>query len=798
MERSSGSPLPTRLTPLIGREDDVASLCRLMRRADVRLVTLTGPGGVGKTRLALEVADKLERDFADGVFVVSLAPLSDPALLGATIAQAIGLREHASRSLLEHLTSFLWSRRLLLVLDNFEHLEQAAPLVAELLDECPLLGVLATSRASLRLSAQYEYPVPPLALPEADRLPERVVLTSYPAIELFVRRAAAVRPDFRLDDSNAAAVAAVCAGLDGLPLAIELAAARVKLLSPGEILARLERPLELLTGGARDLPARQRTLRDAIAWSYDLLDEDERALFRRLAVFAGGFALDAAQAVAGEDGILNGVASLLDQGLVRRAHQLSGEASRFELLETIREYAREKLAAHGEEEDARGAHAAYYLALAGAAGERRITPAAVEAVKLEHGNIRAALRWYLDQGHAETALRLAGSLWLHFWIPKGHLSEGRRWLEEGLAADSPATRARARALAGAGTLAYCQSDYEAAERRCGEGLSLSRELGDRLGEAYACAGLALVARSRGDFPTATRRSEDALAAFEESGDELEIAGALEQLGLLKWYEGDYAAARPLLDQSLEIAHRLGDQLLEAAVLQSFGWLALSEGDDAAAEPLLTESLPPFRRVGDLWQLARSLFGLGLAASRRGEHEAARDRCREALALAAESGDRRFASGCLVGLAHVESAAGHSDLAVTLYAAADTLRESTGGGWPEIVRADYDAGVEALRGAEGNKRFASAWARGRELTLEEAVETRHLTRGEHDPATAAGLSARELEVLRLVATGLSDAQVAERLVLSLRTVHSHVRSIYRKLGVSSRSAATRYAIRERIA
>ncbi len=798
MHRSSGSPLPTRLTALIGREDDVAGVCRLMRKPDVRLVTLTGPGGVGKTRLALEVADKLERDFADGAFVISLAPVSDPALVGATIAQTIGLREHASRPLLEHLTSFLWSRRLLLVLDNFEHLEPAAPLVAELLDECPLLGVLATSRAILRLSAEHEYPVPPLALPESERLPESVALASYPAIELFVRRAAAARPDFRLDDSNAAAVAAVCARLDGLPLAIELAAARVKLLSPVEMLTRLERPLDLLTGGARDLPARHRTLRDAIAWSYDLLDGDERALFRRLAVFAGGFTIDAAEAVVGEGRVLDGLASLHDKGLVRRAHRQSGDASRFELLETIREYAREKLAAHGDDDGARAAHAAHYLALASAAGERSITPAVVGAVEPEHGNIRAALRWYLDRGDAEAALRLAGSLWLHFWIPKGHLSEGRRWLDAALAIESPPTLARARGLAGAGTLAYCQSDYEAAEKQCGEGLALSQELDDRLGEAHSYAGLALVARSRGDFKTATRMSEEALAAFEESGGELEIAGAHEHLGLLKWYEGDYAAARPSLDQSLEIARRLGDRLLTAAVLQSLGWLALSEGDAAAAASLLTESLPPIREVGDPWQLARSLFGLGLCASRRGEHQAARDLCRKALALAAESGDRRFASGCLVGLAHVEAAAGHPDVALTLYAAADVLRESTGGVWPEIVRAAFEADLEALRGAVDERGFASGWARGRELTLEEAIEAPHPTSGDGAPPRPAGLTARELEVLRLVATGLSDAQVAERLVLSLRTVHSHVRSIYRKLGVSSRSAATRYAIRQRIA
>jgi ATP/maltotriose-dependent transcriptional regulator MalT len=416
----------------------------------------------------------------------------------------------------------------------------------------------------------------------------------------------------------------------------------------------------------------------------------------------------------------------------------------------------------------------------------------VESAEREHANLRAALRWYLAHSDPGAALRLAGSLWRHFWIPKGHLSEGRRWLEEALAAATEPTRARARALAGAGTLASYQSDYASAEAWCHEGLSLARTLGDRIGVAHACEGLALVARSRGDFATATRLYEQALAAFRTTGSEPETGAALERLGLLKWYEGDSASARPLLEQSLEIAHRLGNELLAAAGLQSLGWLALSDGDPLAGDSLLGQSLPTFRRIGDRWRIARTLLGLGLAASARGEHERARDFCREAATLAIEVGDRRLASGCLVGLGHVEFAAGRAEAAVTIHAAADALRESTTGVWPEMLRTDHDDDLEAARADLGERTFAAAWSRGRALTLERILEPRQPSA--HSPLAPAGLTSRELEVLRLVAAGLTDAQVAERLVLSLRTVHSHVRAVYRKLGVSSRSAATRYAIR----
>ena len=456
MVPSSGTLVPSPPMALVGREGDAASVCALLRRADVRLVTLTGPGGVGKTSLARHVAAELASGYPDGECFVALESVRDPALVPAAIAQALGLREQGAVRLMDRVASFLFDRRMLLVLDNFEHVATAATVVAEVLAACPLLEVLATSRGSLRLSGEHEFPVAPLALPDLERRYELDALGAYPGVELFLERARAVRPDFRLSEANAGAVGAICARVDGLPLAIELAAARVRLLSPAEIVPRLAHPFELLTGGPRDLPARHRTLGDTISWSLALLDPGARTMFTRLGVFAGGFTIEAAEAVAGDPGaaeVIDALAELIDHGLVQRPAEM-GRASRPRLLETIREFALEELAASGEQDYVRAAHAAFYVALARSGDSERLEP--------EQANLRAAMRWYLAREDQDGALALSAAS-SAFWLSRGHLTEGRRWLEQALAlGDGPPTAERAQASIAAGLLAYHQADYAVA------------------------------------------------------------------------------------------------------------------------------------------------------------------------------------------------------------------------------------------------------------------------------------------------------------------------------------------------
>jgi len=751
----------------------------LLRRTGVRLVTLTGPGGVGKTRLARRVAGQLASDYGDGECFVTLESVRDPALVPAAIAQALGLREQGALGLVDRLASFLFDRRILLVLDNFEHVAIAAPVVADLLAACPLLEVLATSRGSLRLSGEHEFPVAPLALPDLASRHAPDALVAYPGVELFVERARTVRPDFELSEENAGAVGAICARVDGLPLAIELAAARVGLLSPDEILERLAHPFELLTGGPRDLPDRQRTLGDTIAWSLDLLDDSARRVFKRLGVFAGGFTIGAAEAVAGANGpagVFDALAALVDHGLVQRPAE-TGPDSRPRLLETIREFALDELAASGEEGEIRAKHAAYYVALAGEGDTGRL--------EAEQANLRAALRWYLVSEDQDGALALSAAL-SAFWLSRGHLSEGRRWLEQALAlGDGPPTAERARASIAAGLLAYHQAEYAVAVSHCQRGLELCRDRGDEAGAARALAALAL-ARTRAGDPAAVPQAEEAVALYRRLDDEAGVGRSLETLGRVLWVQGDYADARARLEESRAAARRLGARDLAARASQGLGWVALADGDLNRAEALLDESLTEFRELGDRWWMLRGICGLGHVAARRGAHAAARARFEEGLEIASQLGDPMLEAACLEGLAHAYGPAS----AARLLAAAEGLRERAGAAWPAFVHADFACSADSARRALGEERFAAEWARGRTTRVTRIVG---LARP-RSPGHPAGLTPREVEVLRLVASGLTDAQVAERLVLSVRTVHSHVRSIYRKLGVSSRTGATGYALR----
>jgi predicted ATPase/class 3 adenylate cyclase len=610
--------LPVQSTPFIGREQEMATVQHLLRRKDVRLLTLIGPGGTGKTRLGVQVAAELSEDFADGVFFVDLAPISDPTLVVPTIAQTIGIGEASDQTLLERLKEEMQQKQALLLLDNFEQVVVAAPQVADLLSACPQLKVIVTSRQVLHVQAEREFAVAPLALPDPKRLSDLAVLSHYAAVALFIQRAQAVKPDFQLTNANARAVVEICARLDGLPLAIELAAARMKLLPPQSLLGRLGQRLIVLTSGVRDVPARQQTLRNTIVWSYNLLDAAEQRLFRWLSVFVGGCTLEAVEAVCGSLGndaghVLDEVASLIDKSLLQQTEQ-EGEEPRFVMLETIREYGLECLTTSGEMEDTQRAHAMYYFALAERAASEVTGPqqaAWLERLEREHGNLRAAMSWSLGRGRAgesmEMALRLSGTL-QRFWMVRGHYSEGRNDLERALAAsEGVAASVRAQALNTAGSLAFAQGDNEQAVALCEESLALFRDLGDRRGIAYSLYWLGEAARDRGDLSTARSLIEEALVLFREAGEKERVAWSLSTLGELDSFQGEYTRAHALCGESLVLFRNLENK--EGIAFSLFALaklLFVSQGDPARVRSLLEEELALSRELGNKNAIAASL------------------------------------------------------------------------------------------------------------------------------------------------------------------------------------------------
>ncbi|MGA9969204.1 MAG: protein kinase [Candidatus Acidiferrales bacterium] len=740
-ESSHPANIPVQRTGFVGREKEVAAAKEMLMRPDVRLLTVTGPGGIGKTRLSVEVASGLAERFPSGVHFVPLSPLRDAALIAPVIAQTLAIREAGGQTPLEILKKHLQERSqapMLLVLDNFEHVMAAASLVAELLATGPQLKILVTSRAALHVYGEHEFPVPPLALPDAHAVTAPESLGQFPAVALFVQRAAAVKPDFELNRENATAVVEICARLDGLPLAIELAAARVKVLSPAAMRTRLASRLQLLTGGARDLPQRQQTLRSAIDWSYDLLSAAEQKLFRRLAVFVGGCTLEGVEAVCDTKGDLNldlldGTESLVDKSLLQRVEQANGE-SRFVMLETIREYELEKLEASGEDKLTRRAHAAYCLVLA----EEEATEQSgaeraewVERFALEHDNFRAALEWLTETGDAEWGLRLGTALF-RFWEGREYFAEGRDSLEKLLkipAAAAP-SRARGRALFSAGVLASEQGDYVAADNLMGEGLEVARKMEDKQGVAVSLNAMAVNARDRGDLEVAHALFEESLERWRELGDQKAVARALSNLASVVKSCGDYARTRSLYAECLAIFAAMGDRTGVAWSLNHQGDAAREQGDSAGARAFYTRGLEIFRDLGDLWGIAGTLADLGSLARDQRDCATAQSLYRESIKIFQSLEHKRGVARLLECFACLAAAERQSERSLRLAGAAAALRLNIGAPLTPAEHAKLEAVLDPARQALVDTTGATAWLEGWDMPVEKTIDE-VLMRGEKD-------------------------------------------------------------------
>jgi predicted ATPase/class 3 adenylate cyclase len=720
--------LPTQLTSFIGREQEIVEVKGLLSKT--RLLTLTGPGGAGKTRLALQVAAEVLEDFTDGVWLVELAPLSDPDLVAQTVASAINVREQPGRPILTTLSEYLQPKRLLLVLDNCEQVLAACARVSDtLLRASSNMRILTTSREALGIAGETSWRVPSLSLPDPQHLPSLERLSAYEAVRLFIDRAVAVLPTFTVTKENAPWIAQVCHRLDGIPLAVELAAVRVKGLSVEQIATRLDDRFRLLTGGSRTALPHHQTLRAAMDWSYDLLSEPERIALRRLAAFAAGFALDAAEAVCGGDGldaseVLDLLMHLVDKSLVV-AEEQGGEA-RYRLLETVQQYGRERLQASGEAAAVQRRHRDWYLGFAGRAEPKLFgaeQAAWLDRLEGEQGNLRAALMWSIESGSTEAALGLVGALW-RFWAVRGHFEEGSGWLEAVLgvverSSDTPPAF-RAKALNAAGYLALSRGDFAMARSLLEESLAIQRQLGDKADIAASLSNLGTAAIHQGDIVVARSLLEEGLAIRRELGDKVDIAGSLNDLGSAAMQQGDYVMARSLLEESLAIRRQLEDKAGIAASLNNVSMVAIQQRDYAAARSFLEESVRLSQDVGDKWLNAVALDSLGDLTRAQGDYAAARSLYEESLAICRQLEDQGGIASCLEGLAAVASAKGQHEQAAQLFAAAEALREVSGA-LLISERGDHDRDVAAVRTELGNEKFVAAWAEGRAMAPEQAIE-----------------------------------------------------------------------------
>ena len=862
--RVSFQNMPVPLTPLLGRAEEVQAIAALVLRPVVRLLTLTGPPGVGKTRLAVQVGSELQQAFTHGVCFAPLAAISDPELVMASVASTLGLHESGERLPGERLKAFLHDKQLLLLLDNFEQVLPAAPQLTDLLSACSQLKLLVTSRAVLRVEGEYEFAVPPLALPDREHLPPREALAQVASVALFVQRAQAVKPQFRLSKDNARTVVEICRRLEGLPLALELAAARTRLFPLPTLLSRLEHRLSVLTGARQDVHARQRTLRDTIAWSYDLLNREEQAFLRRLCVFAGSCTLEAAEAVCRAPGDLSApaldlVASLLDHSLLQQ-HERGTQEPGLQFFEMIRDFGLELLEAHGELERCRLAHATYYLQLSEQA--RAALPGAqqlvwLERLEQEHGNIRAALDWLLAHHETGSALRITSALRL-YWFLSGHLSEGRGFLEQALAAGSrderlAGSRTYAWALAAAGYLAFVKHDPQQAAVHLQASLELFERLQDQQGIATSLARLGTTMHVLGKATEGLARMQEALTHFREIGETSSCADVLFALGSTALTRGEYDQAREQLEESQALCPAGAVTWVRASCLHYLGFVSYIQADYARARLLSEESLAFFRRLRVPLYTSEAMVILSCELLALGEETNAQALLEEALTLARERENTQdlarvhwgrghlalrqnhlaeaqtwleesitevegkwliprikwVVASCLEGLGEIALARDQATRAVQLFAAAQTVRGANGYYSPVgMEQPFYERTLAMARTQLGEEVFSAFWKKGLGMTVDQALAMREIEEGAGrdlpvvssptpskvpPPIPPAGLTRREVEVLRLATQGLTNAQVAGQLVLSPHTVNVHIQSIYGKLGISTRVELTRFAI-----
>lgn len=837
------------LTPLIGREKDIALSCSRLRSQEVRLLTLTGTGGVGKTRLALQVATELQNDFVDGVLFISLASLHDPKQVVATLAHALELRGSNDEVLFEHIQAFLYSRNLLLLLDNFEHVFSSAPMLTTLLSLCPLVKILVTSRTALHLQGEHELSVPPLALPDPDQVSTRENVEQSPAVKLFVQRARAVKFDFQLSAENAAVITRICTRLDGVPLALELAAARVKLLPPEALLSRLEHPLTILTGGGQDIPVRQKSLRDTISWSYNLLSTDEQTIFRRLAVFERGCQLEAIEALCTtldplQMSILDSVALLVDKSLLLQ--QSEQHEPRLLMLETIREFALEKLAASNEGEQVQEAHAAYYLALAERAEpelyhhQQRLWLARLEQ---EHQNIRTALTFFQKRNEREKLAHFIGTLgW--FWYMHGFLNEGRQWVEYlfALGIQDLPRRIRGKVISASGVFAGFLGQGELAFARCQESIPLCKEFGDLRNLSASVYMLVHSFLAIGELAAARALGEETLIFVQSAGDNWAVGALHCMLGSVALYEGDYERAWQLHEHGIAIFEDEGDLCMNGLIHMMLADVAVAQGNTEQAQILIQQGREMFHQVGATWSLGSYFTMWGQIALSIGHNLRAHFLLQEALSYLQYMGDQQGMLNtytlliqeaaqeqdyqtvrmlaerhmqiaqalndkyailtCLEELAIILSKQGQAQWATHIWGALERLDRAAHTDYSPGNHTRRDPFINIVRDHLGNQLFERAWSEGQKMTLEQAVV---IPTHEHSTASntslpaatqthpATDLTKRELDVLKHLAQGRTNAQIAEQLTITTTTVNSYLRTIYSKLGVTSRTSAIRAAI-----